>query len=140
MYLCALSIMKYVCLLSQQGVPFYFGKHLWKSQIMEIILQVCKRFGIITFPMFSTWWTFRGGLISESFSILKKMCKIIILSIFPLIWKDAQVSDLAHFFEDGVKWNFCSEIEPLLHLHSSPIVRWWYSEILTNQFFFGFFP
>ena len=81
MYLCALSIMKYVCLLSQQGISLYFGKPFWKSQIMEIILQLYKRFEIITFPLFSAVWTFRDGLISESFYILEKMCKIINLSI-----------------------------------------------------------
>ena len=55
-----------------------FGNHrLWKSYCNFII----DRFGIITFPMFSAWWTFRGGLISESFFIIKKMCKIINLSI-----------------------------------------------------------
>ena len=41
---------------------------------------------------------YKGGLISERFSISKKKCQVTILSNFSLLGERAQDSDLAHLF------------------------------------------
>ena len=40
----------------------------------------------------------KGGLTSEGFTILKRMCQVTILSIIYLP-KESQISDLAHFLK-----------------------------------------
>ena len=141
---CISPITVLIITMNFEQLPLLVVKYMLQFEKFFHFFAQCFVYQIYQIPCSSTnmWSQFKpcifkfrayNGRVSQGLTASRAVAKLHVAAL---------INPQGPNFENGYKLA-CFFSRPLLFLNfsdHSPIVRWWYSEILTNQFFFCFFP